>query len=124
MIDDLSCPLAASVPKMPFMITPLAPWGIDDRSDGLYRAILRYPQRTADQLGRILGWTPSEVDELARPLLRVRLVRLTESGIYFAPPPTAAIDRLVSQEQVRLAQRRQKSRHLQSAWQPTSGSCH
>src|SRR5262245_46789668 len=108
MIDDLSCPLADSVPKMPFMITPLAPWGIDDRSDGLYRAILRYPQRSADQLGRILGWTPSEVDELARPLLRVRLVRLTESGIYFAPPPTAAIDRLVAQEQARLAQRRQK----------------
>ena len=108
MIHDLSCPLADSVPKMPFMITALAPWGIDDRSDVLYRAILRHPQRTADQLGRILGWTATEVNEIARPLLRVRLVRLTESGIYVAPPPNAAIDSLVAAEQVRLAQRQQR----------------
>ncbi|HKA69621.1 MAG TPA: hypothetical protein VKG85_10940 [Actinomycetes bacterium] len=87
------------------MLTPLAPWGIDDRSELLYRAILRHPQRTADQLGRIIGWTASEVNDLARPLLRRRLVRLTESGIYVAPPPSAAIDSLIAAERVRLAQR-------------------
>jgi len=90
------------------VITPLAPWGIDDRSDLLYRAILRHPQRTADELGRILGWTQTEVNEIARPLLRARLVRLTDQGIYVAPPPNAAIDSLVAAEQVRLAQRQQQ----------------
>jgi hypothetical protein len=100
---------------MPFMLTPLAPWGIDDRSDLLYRAILRHPQRTADQLGRIIGWTPSEVNELAKPLLRARLVRLTESGVYTAPPPSAAIENLVVTEQARLAQRQLRIQDARAA---------
>jgi hypothetical protein len=97
------------------MITPLAPWGIDDRGDLLYRAVLRHPHRTADQLARIIGWTPAEVNEIARPLLRVRLVRLTESGVYTAPPPSAAIESMVVAEQARLARRQQLVQAAQTA---------
>lgn len=90
------------------MDTPLALWGVGDQSDLLYRMILRHPQRTADQLARILGWTPSEVNTYAKPLLRVRLIRLSESGLYSAPPPNATIDSLLVAEQARQAQRQQR----------------
>jgi hypothetical protein len=97
------------------MIAPLAPWGVDDRSERLYRAVLRHPHRTADELARILDWEAAEVTEAARPLLRVRLLRVTDTGIYFAPPPSSAIESLISAEQQRLQQRQEQVHHARAA---------
>lgn len=90
------------------VIPPLAPWGVDERSERLYRVILRHPHRTADELARILDWESSEVTETARALLRVRLIRITDTGVYVAPPPNASIEGLVSAEQQRLEQRQRQ----------------
>ncbi len=97
------------------MATPLAPWGVDERSERLYRAVLRHPNRTADELARILDWEPAEVTEVTRPLLRVRLVRVTDTGLYLAPAPTAAIESLVSAEQQRLHQRQEQVHQARTA---------
>jgi DNA-binding CsgD family transcriptional regulator len=93
----------------------LAPWGVDERSERLYRAVLRHPQRDADELARILDWEPAEVTEAARPLLRIRLLRVTDDGNYLAPPPNSAIESLVSAEQQRLQQRQEQVHQARTA---------
>lgn len=90
------------------MFPPLSLWGVDERGEQVYRAVLRHPQRTADQLARILDLEPSEVTEAARVLLRVRLIQITETGLYVAPPPNDAIESLFSAEQQRLEQRQRQ----------------
>ncbi|RJK94302.1 hypothetical protein [Vallicoccus soli] len=83
----------------------LTPWGIDERAERLYRALLRRPGSSRHDLADLLGWAgEAEVDRAAHPLLAARLVR-EAAGSYVALAPETAVGRLLDREESRLQRR-------------------
>ncbi|MGH8868847.1 MAG: helix-turn-helix transcriptional regulator [Actinomycetes bacterium] len=89
------------------MTSVLTPWGVDERGEQVYRAVLRYPGRRVDDLAAMLGWAPQEVVDALRSLLRTRLVRDTDDGLV-AANPEAAIEGLLAREEHRISQLRER----------------
>lgn len=84
------------------MTSVLSPWGIDERGEQLYRAVLRHPGRPIDDLSAMLGWPPQETLDHLRTLVRTRLVRDGGPDGIVGAPPDAAIEGLLAREEHRI----------------------
>jgi predicted transcriptional regulator len=90
----------------------LAPWGFGDRDETVYRAILRRPGATVDELALELGLPRDVVLRAARKLIRNRLVRRRGDGVA-ALRPDLALATLVERAEDELAERRSNIQHVE-----------
>ena len=84
----------------------LTPWGLDDRSELLYRAMLRSPRATAHQVGVDQGWTAEETTAACDQLVAAALAHPDEDGVLQAQPPGAVLTVLLSRAQREIDERR------------------
>lgn len=82
----------------------LAPWGVDERAERLYRTALRHPGSSLPELAVRLGWNEDTARRSARLLLLARLVRQVGDALIPAPP-AAALEGLLDREDDRLQAR-------------------
>ncbi len=93
----------------------LAVLGIGPEGEELYRHILRMPGLTlAAHISR-LGWTDYEAEHALEQLRARRLVRVSDLSELVADHPRAALERVVSAEEARLATRRQDLARVRDA---------
>lgn len=85
----------------------LAVLGVGPDGEQLYRQVLRSPGLTLPGYVARLGWADYEGDRALEQLRARRLVRVNEIGELTADHPRAALERLLSAEEARLATRRQ-----------------
>lgn len=96
-------------------MNPLAVIGLDDVAEQLYRQVLRDQARTLGIYASRLNRPESEVAAAADALRAVRLVRVNESGELHADHPRASLERLLSSEEARVAERRRGLARLRDA---------
>ncbi|MBO1767109.1 helix-turn-helix domain-containing protein [Allobranchiibius sp. GilTou38] len=89
------------------MTARLAVLGVGEQAEALYRNILRMPRLELAAHRSRLGWTDAEGDAALLELRTQRLVRVGPGGELVTDHPRAALERLVSAEEARLATRRQ-----------------
>lgn len=97
------------------MSSPLAPWGVDQRAELLYRASLRRPGGTLGELAKALGWDVVDARAALEPLMATGLARADASagadaraaaGIVVVPAsPSTALQAMLNREEERLAVR-------------------
>ncbi len=93
----------------------LAVLGIGPEGEELYRHILRMPGLTLAAHVSRLGWTDYEADHALEQLRARRLVRVSDLSELVADHPRAALERVVSAEEARLATRRQDLARVRDA---------
>ena len=84
----------------------LSPWGLDDRSETLYRAMLRQPRATAHQVGDEEGWSVEETTAACDQLVAAGLAHADEHGVLHAQAPGAVLTGLLSRAQREIDDRR------------------
>lgn len=89
--------------------------GVGPQGEELYRHVLRAPGLTLAAHIAGLGWTDYEAEHAIEQLRARRLVRLTDLGEVVADHPRAALERVVSAEEARLATRRQDLARVRDA---------
>ncbi|WP_446666662.1 hypothetical protein [Flexivirga sp. B27] len=89
--------------------------GVGAQGEELYRHVLRTPGQTLASHAAQLGWTDYEAEHAIEQLRARRLVRLIGSGEVVADHPRAALERVVSAEEARLATRRQDLARVRDA---------
>lgn len=89
--------------------------GVGSQGEELYRHVLRSPGQTLAAHVAQLGWTDYEAEHAIEQLRARRLVRLTDLGEVVADHPRAALERVVSAEEARLATRRQDLARVRDA---------
>jgi DNA-binding CsgD family transcriptional regulator len=87
------------------MSSPLGPWGVDEDGEAVYRAVLRKPGQTPDEVAEALGRPPAEVVQRLGLLAGLGLVGLDDGGRVASRPPLEALGALLADEQERMAQR-------------------
>jgi DNA-binding CsgD family transcriptional regulator len=70
-------------------VTSTSPWQLADIDELVYRAVLRHPGRTRDELAGLIGRTYREVTLAVRRLIRLRLVDATGPLLTGRPPDEA-----------------------------------
>ncbi|TWP38984.1 hypothetical protein [Leekyejoonella antrihumi] len=93
----------------------LAVLGIGPEGEDLYRHILRMPGLTLAAHVSRLGWTDYEAEHALEQLRARRLVRVSDLSELVADHPRAALERVVSAEEARLATRRQDLARVRDA---------
>jgi DNA-binding transcriptional ArsR family regulator len=92
---------------------PLAPLGIDDLSDRIYRFVLRNPGASMVSICEGVGVSAATLAAGLAPLVECRLVRVTDEAV--APePPDVALRRLLNVELRRLAHNEERLLAAQS----------
>jgi DNA-binding CsgD family transcriptional regulator len=89
--------------------------GVGPQGEELYRHVLRAPGLTLAAHVAQLGWTDYEAEHAIEQLRARRLVRVTDLGEVVADHPRAALERVVSAEEARLATRRQDLARVRDA---------
>lgn len=89
--------------------------GVGPQGEELYRHVLRAPGLTLAAHVAQLGWTDYEAEHAIEQLRARRLVRVTNLGEVVADHPRAALERVVSAEEARLATRRQDLARVRDA---------
>ncbi|RNI25271.1 hypothetical protein EFY87_01135 [Flexivirga caeni] len=89
--------------------------GVGPQGEELYRHVLRAPGLTLATHVSQLGWTDYEAEHAIEQLRARRLVRVTGLGEVVADHPRAALERVVSAEEARLATRRQDLARVRDA---------
>lgn len=89
--------------------------GVAAEGEELYRHVLRMPGQTLAAHVSRLGWTDYEAEHALEQLRARRLVRVTDIGQLVADHPRAALERVVSVEEARLATRRQDLARVRDA---------
>jgi DNA-binding CsgD family transcriptional regulator len=89
--------------------------GVGPQGEELYRHVLRAPGLTLGAHVAQLGWTDYEAEHAIEQLRARRLVRVTDLGEVVADHPRAALERVVSAEEARLATRRQDLARVRDA---------
>ncbi|WP_265445562.1 hypothetical protein [Flexivirga meconopsidis] len=89
--------------------------GVGPQGEQLYRHVLRAPGLTLAAHVAQLGWTDYEAEHAIEQLRARRLVRVTDLGEVVADHPRAALERVVSAEEARLATRRQDLARVRDA---------
>lgn len=97
------------------MSSPLAPWGVDQRAELLYRASLRRPGGTLGELAAALGWDVVDARAALEPLVAAGLARAdattsSDAGaaaraVVVPASPSTALQAMLSREEERLAVR-------------------
>ncbi|MGN6242472.1 MAG: LuxR C-terminal-related transcriptional regulator [Motilibacteraceae bacterium] len=95
--------------------SPLAPWGVDQRAELLYRASLRRPGGTLGELARALGWDVVDARAALEPLMATGLARADASAstdaraaaavVVVPASPSTALQAMLTREEERLAVR-------------------
>lgn len=81
---------------------PLAVLGFDTATEQLYRQVLRYSGMRLDEMAALVERTPEGLEHDLTPLLAVGLVRVARSRVT-AAMPQVVLNRLISEEERRLA---------------------
>jgi DNA-binding CsgD family transcriptional regulator len=90
------------------MTSPLAPWGVDEDAETVYRAALRQPGRTPQEVAAALGRPSSEVAQALRLLASLGLVSMDDARRVLPRPPVHALGALLAREQQRMAYRQRE----------------
>ncbi|CAM3050009.1 MULTISPECIES: response regulator transcription factor [Dermacoccus] len=93
----------------------LAVLGLDDLAEQLYRQVLRDQARPASVYAARLNRSTAEIDDATEALRAMRLVRINEEGLVQADHPRAGLERILSAEEARLAERRRDLARLRDA---------
>ncbi|NHC31238.1 helix-turn-helix transcriptional regulator [Dermacoccus nishinomiyaensis] len=96
-------------------MNPLAVLGIDDLAEQLYRQVLRDQARPFGVYASRLNTPVGDVEAAAEQLRALRLVRITEDGRPSADHPRAGLERVLSAEEARHAERRRDLARLRDA---------
>lgn len=96
-------------------MNPFAVIGLDESAEDVYRQVLRDQGRTADIYAARLNRPTQDVTVAFEALRAVRLVRVGEDGAAQADHPRAGLERIVSIEEARLAERRRDLARLRDA---------
>lgn len=104
----LACPNVDAVNR-------LAVIGLDDLAEQLYRQVLREQARPVSVYASRLNRPVPQVDTAAEALRAARLVRINEEGLIQADHPRAGLERILSAEEARLAERRRDLARLRDA---------
>ena len=84
----------------------LRPWGLDDRSETLDRAMLRTPRSSAHELGAEQGWSAEETSAACDQLVAAGLAHADGAGAVHAQAPGAALTVILSRAQREIDDRR------------------
>jgi hypothetical protein len=87
------------------MSSPLGPFGVDTDAEAVYRAVLRRPEQTPDEVAASLDRPLPEVAEDLGLLAGLGLVSLDDEGRVLPVPPLEALGALLAGEQERMTQR-------------------
>lgn len=90
------------------MSSPLGPFGVDADAEAVYRAVLKRPEQTPDEVAAGLDRPLAEVAEDLGLLAELGLVTLDDRGRVLSSPPLQALGTLLAGEQERLAQRQRE----------------
>lgn len=93
----------------------LAVIGIDDLAEQLYRQVLRDQARPLPVYAARLNRPVADVERAGEALRAARLVRAGEDGRMQADHPRASLERILSSEEARLAERRRDLARLRDA---------
>lgn len=93
----------------------LAVLGVDAIGEALYRQVLRTPGRPLSAHVRELGCSDHDGEREVQQLRVHRLVRISQDGTLSADHPRAALERVVSVEEAKLATRRQQLARLRDS---------
>lgn len=100
MDDGISRPYAVAATDL--AASPLGALGIGAASERVYRAVLRQPGLSLDELGQTTGRAPDDLRADLEPLLERDLVRIADNGVR-AEPPSFALRKNVARESRRIA---------------------
>jgi hypothetical protein len=100
MDNGISPPYAAAATDL--AASPLGALGIGAASERVYRAVLRQPGLSLDELGQTTGRAPDDLRADLEPLIERDLVRIADNGVR-AEPPSFALRKNVARESRRIA---------------------
>lgn len=106
-------PAGVRASAVDFGDSPLGVLGIDNASERAYRAVLRHPGITMDELGQITGRAPDDLRADVEPLLDLDLIRVIDNVVQ-PEPPSFALRMIVSRQARAIAEAAQALESVES----------